>query len=182
MKKMFWAAASATVFISSAALAIVSFDPATGTGFVGKGDVQLSFGGMNNKQIQTVANSVGFRANSTSVTEVSWECTNTNNDKVQERAQTTTSSVQGIVTTVARENSKGKDGAVTGFFLNGYIGNATTTSTSTEGPAVNSCPNSNGTWFLSTAAGDPVEVSSSSTLEVTKDGTNYVPVIEATTL
>src|SRR5918996_4693526 len=38
----------------TAAFALVTFDPSTGTGFVGKGDVQTAFG-WNNKQLQNNA-------------------------------------------------------------------------------------------------------------------------------
>jgi hypothetical protein len=42
-----------------AVYALVTFDPNTGTGFVGKGDVQLAFG-WNNKQAQDNAKAVSF--------------------------------------------------------------------------------------------------------------------------
>lgn len=45
--------------IATAAYAAVTFDPETGTGFVGKGDVQEPFG-WNNKQLQDNASDVGF--------------------------------------------------------------------------------------------------------------------------
>ncbi len=67
------------------AFAAVTFDPATGTGFVGKGDVQLIYG-WNNKQLQDNAANVQFRANSEVVTEVSWTCTNSNNQNERPRA------------------------------------------------------------------------------------------------
>lgn len=44
---------------ASAAYASVTFDPATGMGFVGKGDVQLALG-MNNAVIQQYANQLAF--------------------------------------------------------------------------------------------------------------------------
>lgn len=46
----------------SVALAIVTFDPSTGAGFVGKGDVQLAFG-WNNATLQQNANAIGFSYN-----------------------------------------------------------------------------------------------------------------------
>lgn len=49
----------AALAMSSAALAAVTFDAETGTGFVGKGDVQLAFG-WNNKAAQDNANAVSF--------------------------------------------------------------------------------------------------------------------------
>src|SRR5688572_8608251 len=59
MRKMFLAAGAALAVVSTAAMASVSFDDTTGTGFVGKGDVQLAFG-WNNKAAQDNAKSVVF--------------------------------------------------------------------------------------------------------------------------
>jgi hypothetical protein len=140
----------------TATFAAVTFDPATGTGFVGKGDVQLVFG-WNNKALQDNANSVQFSASST--TEVTWECTNSNNDKVQERSRITTT--EGLVSSIARERNQ-----ITGFILSGYNGTSTS---STDGPALNSCPS--GPWSLTSPAGDPVPVGGG--LEVSIDGTNW---------
>ncbi len=53
-KKLYAAIAlalAAMLVASAAAIAAVTFDPATGTGFVGKGDVQTAFG-WNNKEMQ----------------------------------------------------------------------------------------------------------------------------------
>jgi hypothetical protein len=143
---------------------LVTFDPATGTGFVGKGDVQLIYG-WNNAQLQANAGSVNFRASTTEVTEVSWICTNANNENTQERARTTTTSTQGLVDDIARVKNQ-----ITGFNLRGYIGTPTESST-TEGPPVNSCPS--GPWTLTTPAGDPEPVSSTLVIEVSIDGTNW---------
>ena len=64
-KKLYAAIALALVAVmvaSTAAMAAVTYDPGTGTGFVGKGDVQLAFG-WNNKQLQTNASGVTFTYN-----------------------------------------------------------------------------------------------------------------------
>lgn len=45
--------------VATVAYAIVTFDPETGTGFVGKGDVQLACGG-NNAALQSYAEDVSF--------------------------------------------------------------------------------------------------------------------------
>jgi hypothetical protein len=140
-----------------AAYAAVTFDPATGTGFVGKGDVQLALG-LNNAQLQAQAGSLQFASVSTVVTEVSWICTNDRNEQTQERERTTTTSIQGVLSSVARERNQ-----ITGFFLTGYNGVPTSSST-TEGPGVNTCPS--GPWTLTTPAGDPEVVSSSTVLTV----------------
>ena len=158
------AGAVAALTIAGAVFAAVTFDPATGTGFVGKGDVQLVFG-WNNKALQDNAASVQFRANSTVVTERSWTCTNENNQNEQVRDRTTTTSIQGVVSSVARERNQ-----ITGFNLTGYSG-APTESSTTEGPPLNSCPS--GPWSLTTPAGDPEVISSSSSLQVSIDGTDW---------
>lgn len=155
--KKFVAVASGVVLAAVVATAAVNFDPTTGTGFVGKGDVQLALG-LNNAQLQAQAGSLQFASISTVVTEVSWICTNSNNDNTQERERTTTSSIQGVVSSIARERNQ-----ITGFNLTGYSGTPTQSST-TEGNPLNSCPS--GPWSLTTPAGAPEVVSSSSALTV----------------
>jgi hypothetical protein len=149
----------------SAAIAEVRFDAETGTGFVGKGDVQLALE-WNNKELQDNANDVQFQVNSEVVTEVSWICTNSNNQNEQVRERTTTSSVQGVVDSVARVRNQ-----ITGFILEGYDGDPIVGTPSTEGPAVNSCPS--GPWSLTTPAGDPEVVSSTGGLQVSIDGNEW---------
>jgi hypothetical protein len=53
------AVTAATLLLAPAASAAVNFNETTGTGFVGKGDVQVAFG-WNNKQLQTNAGTVKF--------------------------------------------------------------------------------------------------------------------------
>lgn len=53
------AGALAMGVFASSAFAAVSFDPTTGTGFVGKGDVQLALG-LNNSQLQAKASALNF--------------------------------------------------------------------------------------------------------------------------
>jgi hypothetical protein len=151
------------------ALGAVTFDPATGTGFVGKGDVQLVYG-WNNKQLQDNADKVDFQVSA--VSETTWTCSRpapTPNDPdreiVQERSQTTTT--QGIVTSVARENSKGKLGPVTGFILDGYEGEPTVTS---DGPNVGSCP-ANPSGFTYDENAETTSLGGG--LQVSTDGENW---------
>ncbi|MDZ4275871.1 MAG: hypothetical protein U0995_07525 [Erythrobacter sp.] len=155
MNKFSIMAATAAAMIATAAHAEVIFDAETGTGFVGKGDVQLALG-LNNKGLQD--GTFAFAAVTETVTEVSWTCTNSNNENTQERARATTSSIQGVVSATARFRNQ-----ITGFTLNGYDGSETST-TSTEGNPLNSCPS--GPWSLTTAAGEPEVVSRDSTLTV----------------
>jgi hypothetical protein len=164
----FAAAAASVALVASSASAAVVFDPATGEGFVGKGDVQDAFG-WNNKQLQDNADAVQFSVSSTVVTEVTWVCTNSNNEQTQDRERTTTTSVEGLVESVARERKQ-----VTGFNLAGYEGDLEESS-STEGPAVNSCPS--GPWTLTTPAGDPEVVESSGGgMSVSIDGETWIPL------
>jgi hypothetical protein len=153
---------AACVAATFTAYAAVTFDSATGTGFVGKGDVQLALG-LNNKKLQEKANDVEFRASSVVVTEVTWICTNTNNENTQERQRTTTTTIAGVVSSAARERNQ-----ITGFILEGYDGDTTESSTS-EGNPLNSCPS--GPWTLTTPAGDPEVVSEDGNgLQVSIDG------------
>lgn len=149
-------AGAAALATAGAAFAAVTFDPATGTGFVGKGDVQLALG-LNNAQLQNQAGSLQFSVASTVVTEASWLCTNTRNENTQERSRTTTETVQGVLSAVARERNQ-----ITGFNLNGYAGGGSTSSSVTEGPQLNSCPTN---WVL-TPGTTTVDESSSSVLYV----------------
>lgn len=161
--------------VSSVAGAAVTFDPDKGTGFVGKGDVQLVYG-WNNKVLQDNANSVKFQyvGISTTVTEVSWECTNNSNQKVQERERTTTTetSISGVVTTVARERNQ-----ITGFSLTEYASVKEESTVATDGPTVNSCSNNS---TLTKRAGDPVVDQEASTstggLQVSTDGQNWTDI------
>ena len=139
-----------------AANAAVSFNPQTGQGFVGKGDVQTALG-WNNAQLQSGAASLQFTATSTVVTEREWTCTNSNNQNEQVRERTTTTTISGVVSQVARERNQ-----ITGFNLIGY--GSTSESSTSDGPPLNSCPS--GPWSLTQAAGDPVVVSQSGELKV----------------
>jgi len=160
MKTFSMIAAAALAMAATTAHAEVTFDPATGTGFVGKGNVQLAFG-WNNATLQRNADGVSFAVLTESVTEVEWTCTNTRNENVQERSRTTTTTTEGLVDSVGRLRNQ-----VTGFNLLGYTGGSAATTTETAGPPLNGCP----TFWVLTPAGDPVEVSSSSSFTVTHNG------------
>jgi hypothetical protein len=111
--------ASATI-----AFAAVTFDSATGTGFVGKGDVQLAFG-WNNQALQRNAAGVTFSYDAQE--EYKYDCTFTvevGRDKVREpRTQTRgkSTTVLGTIAYDARVRNQ-----ITGFNLNGF-GQVTTT-------------------------------------------------------
>ncbi len=108
-------------FSLPAAFAAVTFDPESGTGFVGKGDVQLAFG-QNNKQLQDNAAGVIFESVTVTVTEQSWTCTRLDRDgnpadTTQERERTTTTTTEGVNSSVASERNQ-----ITGFTLTAYSG------------------------------------------------------------
>lgn len=60
MKFLKTVAAAGLLAASSYAISAVTFDAGTGTGFVGKGDVQLAFG-WNNAQLQANAGGISFK-------------------------------------------------------------------------------------------------------------------------
>ena len=171
MRKLFLAMGLALVAMlvaAGAAFAAYTFDPATGTGFVGKGDVQLIYG-YNNQQLQTNASKIDFRAITTS--ETSWTCSrpaptpqDPNREITQQRNNTTTA--QGLATTVARETSKGKNGPVTGFNLTGY--DSPPTVIASDGPATASCPASPSGFTFD--EGSQVTTTEPTQLQVTNDG------------
>jgi hypothetical protein len=149
-----------TMLLSAgAALAAVTFDSATGTGFVGKGDVQDVFD-WNNKQLQDNAGSVQFRFVSEKVEETTWTCDRDAGPQIQERNRTTTTTTQQIVDKIAREKNQ-----ITGFNLTGYSGPAQESST-TEGPPEGSCPTG---WTL-TEGPTTETISSSGVLQVSSGG------------
>lgn len=120
---------------ASGAAASVSFDPSTGTGFVGKGDVQTVFA-WNNATAQTQAQKVSFAYNATNTYDVTIEFDtggihNTTHHTVTQGKSTTVSS------SVASDPRK--TGQYTGWNLTGL---GTTTTSGDTIPAVGDpCPN-----------------------------------------
>jgi hypothetical protein len=110
----------------------VTYNPADGKGFVGKGDVQLGFG-WSNKQLQANASGVAFRHLTTTTIENSWECLNTNNDRTTERSTDQVATTRGVVSAITRDKNQ-----VTGFNLTGFGAFGNTSNTS-QGPALWSC-------------------------------------------
>lgn len=102
---------------AGAAFATVTFDPLSGAGFVGKGDVQLAFG-WNNATLQTNAGSLSF---SEAVTEsYTAVCTwvtgeGTRGEKTHNVTHTLTTEVSGAVQYDARTHKQ-----VDGFILTGF--------------------------------------------------------------
>ena len=117
MRKLF-SIGAALMFASAIASASVRFDPPTGNGFVGKGDVQLVYG-WNNKQLQDNAASVGSSLRP-SVTDCSVARGSGRTTPENRSAHLDTTTVRAwSVRSPARRNQ------ITGFILNGYNGTAT---------------------------------------------------------
>lgn len=128
---------AALIAVASTAYAAVNFDGSTGTGFVGKGDVQLAFG-WNNAALQKNAGGVTFTydVKDTYDVECYWE-TETGNGKIIVHDVTIPKQVK-INSTVAFD-ARVKN-QITGFNLTGF-GAITTTGTV---PAVgDACPGNN---------------------------------------
>jgi hypothetical protein len=95
------------------AFAAVNFDPATGFGFVGKGDVQTVFN-LNNTRMQAVASSVTFTYEN--VTTYEADCVWTTGRSRHIEPVTTTIGVAGSIAADPR-----RTGQWTGWNLNGYV-------------------------------------------------------------
>lgn len=184
--------------LGSAPNAAITFDPETGNGFVGKGDVQAVYANegvnANNKWLQDNAGDVDFRAFSASGTEITWTCENDGSPPAQNKERTTTTTFQGLLTSVARENSKGKDGPVTGFNLNGWEGTPTS-QTTTKGPKApiwdedtqmwlmdsGTCPSSSSPFYLEQESVVVTTFNNGGGLQVTLNGTDWfdipVPIV-----
>jgi hypothetical protein len=163
MKKMLFAAAAATAFVATAAFASVTFDNTTGTGFVGKGDIQILYG-WNNAQLQRNAGGVVFSYDATDTYDVTCEWdTGVHNIVHHSVTHPTHTSVSSSIAYDPRQIKGQKQ--FTGFNLNGF---GLTTSQGSVPAVGDSCPNGNS--GIITAAD---LVSSEGGLNVTYGGITY---------
>jgi len=140
MKKLLLAAAAATAFVSTAAWAIVTFDPDTGYGFVGKGDVQTPFG-WNNAAAQREARNVSFTYQATESYDVTIEFDTGNpaNPRSVNHHVVTQEKTSAVSASIASDPRR--TGQWTGWNLNGF---GTQTVTGEAVPNVGDpCPNGN---------------------------------------
>ena len=133
--------AAAALFVATPASADWSVDTSTGTGFVGKGDVQDAFG-WNDHDLQANHAGVSFSLSAESTTSTTWSCVNSKNQQTQSRWHTVTASTTGGLLHDARTNPQGK---VTGFVLTGLAEGSTSVS-ETDGQKLNTCPG--GPWAI----------------------------------
>lgn len=133
--------AAAALFAATPASADWSVDASTGTGFVGKGDVQDAFG-WNDHDLQANHEGVSFALTAESTTTTTWSCLNSKNQQTQARWHTVTASTTGGLLHDARTNPQDK---VTGFLLTGLAGGSSSVS-ETDGQKLNTCPG--GPWSI----------------------------------
>jgi hypothetical protein len=131
MKKSLILAAAGIALATTTAFAIVSFDPATGTGWVGKGDVQTAFG-WNNAAMQQRHTQITFEYDN--LTQHTFECEwwtgPARNRQYHSTTTTETTGVQGVLASDSR-----RTGQWTGWHLTGYV---------TSGGSGNFTPDCNG--------------------------------------
>jgi len=107
--------------VAGIAFAAVVFDPETGTGFVGKGDVQTVLG-LNNAQMQAQAPNLVFTYETTDTYQVinAWATGNAVNPvSLNYHTATVTTSI-GVNNSVIYDSRKNSQGQVTGFNMTGY--------------------------------------------------------------
>jgi hypothetical protein len=102
--------------IGSSQSALVTFDSATGTGFVGKGDVQLAFG-WNNATLQKNANDLTFTYDATVTYDVS--CEWTTGPAGKEKVHTVIHEKYGSISSAVEYEAR-RANQVNGFNLLGY--------------------------------------------------------------
>jgi hypothetical protein len=111
-----------------------------GVGWVGKGEVQTVYG-WNNKVMQDNVTGVSFQYRATGTYEVTCEF-DTPGGTHHVLVKTDTTSVNATVGSDSRNNSSGKQGPMTGWYLTGF---GSTTTTGQAIPAVgDGCPGNSG--------------------------------------
>lgn len=115
------AAAALLALTSTTAHALVTFDSSSGTGFVGKGDVQTAFG-WNNAQLQANAGSVTFTVEA-QVARYQ-DCIDDGNPANATRYPDVRTQVRDLDATVTSDARLNRNQTVqtTGFLLEGYAG------------------------------------------------------------
>ncbi len=125
-KKLLGMISIVALFFATVVYATVTFDPSTGFGFVGKGDVQLALG-LNNAQMQAQAGSLVFKYVESVSAEVTYVWGTGSPEQPwslgsQNHNHTTTTGVDSTIAYDARKRNQ-----VNGFNLNGLDDASTTT-------------------------------------------------------
>jgi hypothetical protein len=154
--------------MATAAGATVTFNPSTGTGFVGKGDVQLAYG-WNNATLQKNASGIGFVyvAQETYTAVCTW--TTGEGTRGEQTHNVNHRTTTGISSTIAYDPRVRNQ--ITGFTLTGIL--STTTEVGTVPVVGGACPGNQGTdgvWTSVALTASTVE------LDVTYQGLNPVKI------
>ena len=166
MKSLFGAGIVAgALAVSSVAGASVTFDPSSGTGFVGKGDVQVPWG-WNNATLQAQAGNVTFSYSQIDSADYDVTCEwDTGTRRVVHHVQTTSHDIGSTVAyDVNKANRTNNKGAVTGFNLTGQLNFVTTDSGDPIPTVGDSCPGNSGLGLV-TGVSDPYNVTSTQELD-----------------
>ena len=158
------AAGVTAALFANIAVADVIVDSA-GVGFVGKGDVQSTFG-WNNHDLQANAGKVLSRYATTS--ETRWTCS-AEPGRSPIVVTVPRKITQSLGANIAFDAGRNREGQVTGFNLNGFDGSPATGGT--DGPALYSCPPSNGQFTYDNNATTTI---TDEALEVSIDGTTWL--------
>lgn len=116
-------AALAMTFAATTAWAAVTFNPADGTGFVGKGDLQLAFG-WNNAQAQSLIPYVTYRYEAVAVYTAVCTWTTGEGTRGERTHNVSHKKAIGVTGQVESETRKNNQGHITGVMLLGYQGDA----------------------------------------------------------
>jgi hypothetical protein len=126
------------VLVGAASASAYTMD-SSGIGWVGKGEVQSAYG-WNNKAMQDNVGGVTFVYDATATYDVTCEFDNRGGHHVITNPKST--GVNAAVSSDARNNSKGKAGPMTGWYLTGF---GTTSTPGQDVPAVgDGCPGNSG--------------------------------------
>jgi hypothetical protein len=121
-------AALAAAGLATVAMASVTLNP-DGTGFVGKGNVQLTFG-WNNTKLQKNAAGVEFQTSRTAIVETTWTCLVAGQfESLKNRTATIT--VQRLLDSIGRTKTQ-----ITGFNLLGFAAEPVSIEVVLEGPLI----------------------------------------------
>ncbi|MBT2522080.1 hypothetical protein [Arthrobacter sp. ISL-28] len=133
---------AATLALATPATAAVTFDPATGTGFVGKGDVQTALV-WNNQQLQKNASAISFSYESEDLYSARCEWVTGEGTKGEQLHQVTYKRHTSVQSTVAYDPRVRNQ--ITGFNLTGF---GTTTTSGTVPVVGEACQGDGreGTW------------------------------------
>ena len=121
MRKSILAVGAALAIVSTAAYATVTFNQTTGSGFVGKGDVQSAFG-WNNAAAQNNQNGVSFVADASAEFDVTCEWDTVTGGKKSKTIHHKVTNHKSVSANKAVDAKNKVTGQYTGWFLQGYAG------------------------------------------------------------